>query len=126
MKSLFDRSWIFALIALFIGSSSALAAPTKEELRKQFESRYPQIMQAKAEGDLGETSAGFIEAVKSAQGATAKLIESENADRRALYDLIAKEEGVSFEIVARRAAQRNFQKAKRGEYLKDNGTWRQK
>jgi uncharacterized protein YdbL (DUF1318 family) len=64
--------------------------------------------------------------VKSAQGATAKLIESENADRRALYDLIAKEEGVSFEIVARRAAQRNFQKAKRGEYLKDNGTWRQK
>src|SRR5688572_4899320 len=117
MKRLLNQSWIFALIALFIGSSIAIAAPTKQELQSRFEQRYPQVMQAKADGKVGETSAGVLEAVKSADGALSKLIDEENADRRALYELIATEEKVDAAIVAKRAAQRNFQKAKKGEYL---------
>ena len=118
--------WIFGLIALFLGSTLALAAPTKDELQSRFEQRYPQIKQAKSDGKVGETSAGFIEAVKSADGALSKLIDDENADRRALYELIAKKEKVEMDVVATRAAQRNFERARPGEYLKENGKWRQK
>ena len=116
----------FAMIALLITSTLAIAAPTKKELQARFEQRYPEIRSMKSEGKVGETSAGFLEAVKSADGALAKLIDEENTDRRALYELIAKEENVEVDIVARRAAQRNFQKAKPGEYLKDNGGWKRK
>src|SRR4051812_49309820 len=126
MKRVWNQSWIFALIALFLGSTVALAAPTKKELQSRFEQRYPQIKQAKADGKIGETSTGFLEAVKSADGTLSKLIDDENADRKALYELIAKDEKVDADIVARRAAQRNFQKAKSGEYLKEDGKWRQK
>jgi len=126
MKRVWSQSWIFALIALFLGSTVTLAAPTKEELRGRFEQRYPQIKQAKSDGKIGETSTGLLEAVKSADSTFSKLIDEENADRRALYELIAKDEKVDADVVARRAAQRNFQKAKPGEYLKEDGKWRQK
>jgi hypothetical protein len=115
-----------AMMTLFVSSMIALAAPTKMELQARFEQRYPEIRAMKAEGRVGETSAGFLEAVKSGDGSTSKLVEEENTDRRALYELIAKEENVEVDVVATRAAQRNFQKAKKGEYLKDSGTWRQK
>ena len=69
---------------------------------------------------------GLIDAVKDADATARKLIDEENRDRKALYALIAKDEGIDADVVARRAAKRNFDKAKKGEFLKDNGTWRQK
>jgi hypothetical protein len=38
--------------------------------------------------------------VKSGDGSTSKLVEEENTDRRALYELIAKEENVEVDVVA--------------------------
>ena len=124
--NLFMRRFVLTLLALFASASIALSAPTKKELQARFEQRYPQIRTCKTEGKVGETDQGFIEAVKSADGALSQLIEEENADRRTLYDLIAKEESITVDVVAKRAAQRNFQKAKSGEFLKQNGTWKQK
>lgn len=118
---------VLLLIAVFAWSSSpALAAPTKKELQAKFEQRYPEIRKFKTEGKLGETSEGFIEAVKSAEGALATLIADENNDRRALYQLIAAEQSITPEAVAKLAAQKNFQRAKPGDYLKENGAWKQK
>ena len=124
--NLFMRRFVLILIAVFASASIALAAPTKKELQARFEQRYPQVRNYKTEGKVGETDQGFIEAVKSADGAMSQLIEQENVDRRALYDLIAKEESITVDVVAKRAAQRNFQKAKQGEFLKQNGAWKQK
>src|SRR4051812_3222408 len=100
----------------------------KARLQKRFEQRYPEIKAAKADGKIGETSRGFLEAVKGAKvdDATSRLMDDENADRKALYALIADDEGVDADLVAKRAARRNFEKARKGEYTKSDGEWRKK
>ena len=54
------------------------------------------------------------------------VVSEENSDRRELYALIAKETSTSAEQVAKQAAQKNFNKAKKGEFLKYAGKWRKK
>ena len=126
MNMKFKGGLVLMILAIFTSSTIALAAPTKKELQAKFEQRYPEIKKYKADGKVGETSAGFLEAVKDADGALSKLIDDENADRRALYELIAKDEKVDVDVVAKRAAQRNFKKAAPGEYIKEDGKWKQK
>src|SRR5215217_6307127 len=111
MNMKFHRRLVLMIFAIFASSTIALAAPTKKELQAKFEQRYPEIKKYKADGKVGETSAGFLEAVKDADDRLSKLIDEENTDRRALFQLIADDEKVSPEIVAKRAAQRAFQKA---------------
>lgn len=120
---------LLALFTIAITTTGAHAA-TKAELQTKFEKRYPQILDFKKDGKVGETTTGIIEAVKSdylSDKTLAKLIEDENADRKELYKLIAAEEKTTTDQVARAAAIRNFQKAKAGEYLKAaDGTWKKK
>ena len=126
MNMKFKSNLVLMILAIFASSTIALAAPTKKELQAKFEQRYPEVKKYKADGKVGETSAGFLEAVKDADGALSKLIDEENADRRALYELIATDEKVDAGVVAKRAAQRNFKKAAPGEFIKEDGKWKQK
>jgi uncharacterized protein len=75
---------------------------------------------------VGETSAGLVDFVEKRDSKAAKLVEEENDDRKALYELIAEKEGISADVVATRAAKRNFDRAKAGEYLKEGGKWKKK
>lgn len=124
------RFILIPLLAIIAIASTISYAVTKAELQTKFEKRYPQILDFKKDGKVGETTTGIIEAVKSdylSDKTLAKLIEDENADRKELYKLIAAEEKTTVEQVARAAAIRNFQKAKAGEYLKAaDGTWKKK
>ena len=45
---------------------------------------------------------------------------------KAAYKLIADKEGVEVDVVAKRAAKRNFERAKAGEWLKQGGKWKKK
>jgi len=120
------KSMKLSMIVIAILAAGAMAASTKEELQKRFAQRYPEIEALKSKGVIGETFGGYLEAVKSADGAE-KLMSEENADRRELYQIIAKKEGVSAQLVAERNARRNFDKAKSGEYLKgQDGEWHRK
>jgi uncharacterized protein YdbL (DUF1318 family) len=105
-------------------------AATKEELRARFKDRYPQIQQLKTDGKIGETSAGYVEAVKpefAKDQAVKQLVDQENADRRELYQLLAKDTGTTAGQVAKNNAVRNFERAKSGEWLKgDDGAWKKK
>jgi len=107
---------------------AAVAAATPEEaaLQKRFKARYPQIQQLKTAGTIGETDGGEVDFVKQKDEKAAKVVEEENTDRKALYKLIADREGISADVVAQRAAKRNFDHAKPGEWLKEGGKWRQK
>jgi uncharacterized protein YdbL (DUF1318 family) len=71
----------------------------------------------------------LVEAVdgKSLDDHASKLVDEENADRKELYDLIAKKEGTTAQLVAERNAKRNFEKAKHGDWLKGaDGKWTKK
>lgn len=96
-------------------------------LKESFKQRYPALQELKTSGKIGETSAGWVEAVKG--GADAKVnavIAAENADRKTLYAALAVQQGIAAELVAQRNANRNFEKAAKGEWLKSDGAWKQK
>jgi uncharacterized protein YdbL (DUF1318 family) len=109
-----------------LAAHPAAATPEEAALQKRFKARYPQLQQFKKEGVIGETDAGFVDFVKAKDEKAAKIVDEENADRKTLYKLIADREGITIEVVAQRAAKRNFDHARQGEWLKEAGKWRQK
>ena len=123
---------LFAVLSMMLGLLFAPAAlraadaPDEATLQKRFKARYPQVQQLKTDGVIGETSEGFVEFRDKKDAKAAKLVEEENADRKLLYKLIADKEGITVEVVANRAAKRNFERAKPGEWLKHEGKWKQK
>jgi uncharacterized protein len=117
---------ILMTLVLLLSAGSALSAPTKKELQERFKQRFSEIQQLKSKGVIGETDQGYIDFVKASEAGASRLVNAENDDRKALYELIAKEENASADVVAKRNAKRNFERAKSGEHLKENGKWRQK
>ena len=131
MKTLTRRLFIvlgvFALAGLV--PAPATNADRQDELRERFKNRLPQLREAKSSATVGETAAGFVEAVegKSLEEKLKTVVDEENADRRELYKLIAEKEKTTEQKVAERNAFRNFEKAESGEMLKDkDGKWRKK
>lgn len=120
------------LLAAFAGLASigplpAAFAQSLDELRERFQQRYPEIARAKREGTLGETWEGQIAIVTGANKKLQQLVTEENRDRRTLYQIIAEREKTTPDLVARRNAQRNFQKAEPDEFLRGrDGTWYRK
>lgn len=119
------RTFIALIIAAFLAPAFSFGA-TKEELQKRFKERYPELRQLKDAGTIGETEAGFVEVVAGGNAEAQKLVSAENADRKELYALIAKSEGVSADDVAKQNAQRNFDRARPGDMLKVGGSWKKK
>ena len=114
---------VSGLIVLALGAASARAAGDDEAtLKKRFEQRYPKLVELKKQGKIGETAEGLVDAVKPEylkDADTKKLVADENSDRKQLFGLLAQKASTTPEVVAKRAAQRNFEKAKAGEYLRD-------
>jgi uncharacterized protein YdbL (DUF1318 family) len=118
---------LVAIIALLLTPFVAMAQDSsKEELQKRFKERYPKIAELKKDGVVGETSNGYLDFVDKKDPKAADLVDQENADRKELYALIAKEKGVKPEVVATQNAKRNFERAKPGEFLKEDGKWHKK
>ena len=111
----------FVLVLLF--TSASLMAATKDEIISRQAKRGAEIGQLKQDGVIGETDEGYLDSVK---GSSNEVVNAENGDRRELYGIIAKETGETAENVAKHAAERHFKRAKKGEYLKYSGKWRQK
>ncbi|MFP4058361.1 MAG: YdbL family protein [Candidatus Brocadiia bacterium] len=128
-------------LALLVGAFALLAvapragADSAEVLQKRIAQRRPAIQKLKDQGKVGETYEGLVEAVKDEylketvklgdkKMTVGQLLGEENADRKAVYKLIAKKLGVDPDVVARRKAERTFKTAEPGEYLKGkDGKW---
>jgi len=116
------------LCAAVLGAMAAAAcADTRDEIIDRMAKRLPQLKKYKAEGKIGETFNGLVEAVKSEywkDKTLRKLVADENADRKAFYALTAEKFETTPEIVARSAGIRNFKTAEPEHWLKlKDGTW---
>lgn len=112
------------ILGILFAFSTAHAADKDEQAR---EKRYAQILVLKKAGSVGETYDGYVAVREDGDEKTSQLVDEENADRKAIYEKIAKDTKVSVEAVAERAAKRAFEKAKPGEYLKGkDGKWSKK
>jgi uncharacterized protein YdbL (DUF1318 family) len=122
------RKLLLLIAVLAVATSAARAADTEADLKARFEQRYPHLIELKAAGVIGETAAGYVDFVKGAGDPDAqKFVAAENTDRTALYKLLAAKDGTAPDKVAQVNAQRRFEKAKPGEWLKGaDGQWKQK
>ena len=84
------------------------------------------LQTAKSQGLVGETPAGYLEAVKAPSAETKTLIESVNAQRRTKYKEIAARNKTSLQAVEELAGKKAIEKSKAGSYIKHGGSWQKK
>jgi uncharacterized protein YdbL (DUF1318 family) len=81
---------------------------------------------AKSQGLVGEQTDGYLGVVK-ATSAAVELAADINQKRRAAYERIAKQNGITLEQVARLAGQKAIDKTEAGQYVKTpGGQWVEK
>ncbi len=131
------RTTVIAITAILMlaATGSTARAATKEELSKRFKKRFDALQKYKDAGKVGETSTGYVEALDAKylkDKNLKKIVEAENADRRELYELLARELSnpktpVTAEQVGKQNAINKFKKAAGHEYFKGkDGKWRTK
>lgn len=84
--------------------------------------------QAKAQGLIGETSTGYLASVKANPSAEVKsVVATINQKRRAAYVSAAAKASVTLDVIEKRVAQRLFNKAASGAFLRNSaGAWYKK
>ena len=121
---------LFCVLTLLPVVMISSAQDTKEDVKIRMKDRFPKINELKESGKIGETPLGFAEAINkefAADKEISKLLAAENADRKLLYGIIAKESETSVEEVGMANAKRYFQKASDSDYFKtQTGEWKQK
>jgi len=122
-----DKKRLYCMGILIICTLAFLTGGAlADSIKARMKQRLPTIVKLKAQGVVGETSTGYL-AYVTAKKVKPNIIEAENKDRKAVYSLIAKQQGVSIERVGMLRAAQIVQKANPGEFLqKPNGTWYKK
>ena len=81
------------------------------------------IANTRPQGRVGETFYGYLVVVKT-DAETEKLVADINAERKASYQQLAKQNNVSVDDIAKLAGQKLVARAKPGEYVQGiNGKW---
>jgi uncharacterized protein YdbL (DUF1318 family) len=122
------KSIIIACAVLIISASAVteIYAATADEIKARMRQREPAIEQLKDAGVVGENNLGFLE-VRDNSADTKNSVDTENKDRKAVYEAIAKKLGSSAEQVGKRRAAKIAELAKTQQWLQDqSGKWYQK
>ncbi|PIE71903.1 MAG: hypothetical protein CSA22_00355 [Deltaproteobacteria bacterium] len=99
----------------------AVSGGIKERMR----SRIPALKVLKAEGIIGENNRGYLEF--RAPETQKQLVMAENADRKTVYQAIAKKQGATLELVEQLRARQIAEKALPGVWIQlPDGTWKKK
>ena len=81
--------------------------------------------EAKSAGLVGETSSGYLAAVKPSTEVD-KLVASINSKRKAHYQQIADKNNISLQAVEVRAGKKAMEKTPAGEYTNSGSGWKKK
>lgn len=113
---------VFSLVSIM---SLSAFAQSKDEITAGMRDRYQALQQAKDNGLIGEAWTGLVNLVDSKAPADVQnLVSSENKDRVALFQIIARETGTSVEEVARQNRIRMYRLAEDNHFLQDqNRQW---
>ena len=113
---------ILVICSLVFLTGGALA----DDFKTRMKNRLPDIVKLKSQGLVGENLKGYLAHV-TVKKTGQNIIDAENKDRKTVYSLIAKQQGVSLGRVETLRAAKIVKKANPGEFLqKPNGTWYKK
>jgi len=112
---------IINVICLFVFSFSTWGGQTG--FAESMKSRLGKVVQAKDAGLIGEGTDGLLH-LRIPSENMQKLVREENADRKALFESLAKKTGGSILDVASKFSIGLAKKAKKGHWFKKaNGDW---
>lgn len=116
-------SFLLVTLSFILLMASALPAAS---IKDRMAARIPAINSLKDQGVLGENNQGFLEFRSSAKPQQ-QMVDDENRDRGAVYEAIAKKEGVSAALVGQRRAKMIGEIGKSGQWFqRPDGTWYKK
>ncbi|MCG8565436.1 MAG: YdbL family protein [Desulfobacterales bacterium] len=111
------------VLALVLVWSGTALAKDLNQIKQGMKQRLPAIVALKAKGVVGENNQGYLSFV-GGKKENPQLVAQENNDRKIIYSLIAKQQNVAVDLVAKRRAIKLAQQAKPGEYIqKADGAW---
>lgn len=114
-----------AAVLGILASATAIIPELRADdgIKARMEARLNQISTLKTKGIVGEDNKGYLSFVGSSREGQS-IVDAENADRKAVYTKIAKEQGISAESVGKLRARKNAERASVGEYFQnDAGKW---
>jgi uncharacterized protein YdbL (DUF1318 family) len=118
------------LVLSFLLALPALAAAQEtspDALRKRMEANLPKIDALKKAGKVGENNQGYLEARETLSADDQALVKVENADRKAVYQLLAERAKASLEQTERTRAELIRRRSAAGIWLQDAaGKWYKK
>jgi uncharacterized protein YdbL (DUF1318 family) len=122
----FFRLSLFLFSAWFFVTSSVSAADLGQ-VKNEMKARQPAIESLWAEGRIGENNQGFIEARGTLSAPQSQMVQAENADRRVVYQAIARSTQTTPATVGRQRAAQISMRAANGLWLQDaSGEWYRK
>ena len=120
-KNTFLLSLFISLITVLLFVQPGYSASIKERMAE----RIPAITSLKDSGVVGENNKGYLE-FRAAKKSEA-LVQDENNDRGLVYNAIAKQQGVSADLVGARRAKMIAQQGNTGQWFQNNdGSWYKK
>jgi uncharacterized protein YdbL (DUF1318 family) len=104
--------------------AAGLQASAVTDAQERILARTPQIDSLKTSGAVGEDANGYLAKRTQLSGRQDALVESENKDRRILYQVAAQRTNQSVEEAGKQRGLQNFARARPGVWLKKaNGEW---
>lgn len=101
--------------------------PTLQEVRDRMKANLRAIERLKKAGKVGENNKGYLEARTSLTPQEKALVKQENADRKFVYEYLARRAGVSVEEVQKARAAQIRKRSAPGLWLEDpEGRWYRK
>lgn len=121
-----DKIAKIVVLIVMVFTCSYSFAQDANELKTRMKERIPVIKALKSKGIIGENNLGYLQFVSSGKEQE-EIVNSENADRKAVYAAIANQQGANVDLVGKRRAIQIAENAGTGEWLQDNtGKWYQK
>lgn len=107
------------IIYILISSSYVSADAIKDRMIQ----RLPAIADLKTKGIIGEDNRGYLGFVTGSR-VMEDVIAAENADRKAVYEIFAKQQNTSLDVVEAVQGSRKAEKANPGEFYQNReGQW---
>lgn len=118
---------IISLVIIFFSLTPTVHAASASVLKARMEKRLPIIVSLKKRGLIGENNKGYLTVRGSLTSAQKSAVIAENADRRAVYGIIAAKAKTSAVSVGKTRAASIRKSAPAGTWIQlTNGSWKKK
>lgn len=121
------RYLLLPILLLFAMPMLSAETRTPEQVRKRMEANLPALDELRKTGRVGENNKGYLEARNGLSPAEKRLVQTENADRRFVYEMLASRANTTLERIERARAEQIRNRSTAGVWLQSPaGEWYRK